>query len=95
MPGKNSWQSWANRKIWWTSKIAAEHFLLGLADATEKGLNEYDKIFQNDGVISLKVRIQKHDESGPTRTIRTVCKAFQKHGSEQAGVMSHFVVPTS
>ena len=28
------------------------HFLLGLADAAEKGLNEYDKIVQNDGVIN-------------------------------------------
>ena len=58
------------------------HFLLGLADAAEKGLNEYDKIVQNNGAIGSKVRIQKHGESGPTRTIRTVCKAFQKHGSE-------------
>ena len=52
------------------------HFLLGLADAAEKGLNEYDKIIQNDGVIGSKVIIQKHGESDPTRTIRTVCKAF-------------------
>ena len=55
--------------------------LLGLADAAEKGLNEYDKIVQNNGAIGSKVRIQKHGESGPTRTIRTICKAFQKHGS--------------
>ena len=47
-------------------------FLLGLVDAAEKGLNEYDKIVQNDGAISSKVRIQKHGESGPTITIRTV-----------------------
>ena len=52
------------------------HFLLGLADAEEKGLNEYDKIVQKDGVIGSKVKIQKHGESGPTRTVRTVCKAF-------------------
>ena len=57
------------------------HFLLGLADAAEKGLNEYDKIVQNDGVTGSKVRIQKHGEPGPTRTIKTVCKAFQKHRS--------------
>ena len=68
------------------------HFLLTLADAAEKGLNEDDKIVQNDGVTCSKLRIQKHGESGPTRTIRTLCKAFQKHRSAQAGVMSHFAV---
>ena len=52
------------------------HFLLGLADAAEKGLNEYDKIVQNVGVIGSKVRIQKHGESSPTRKIRTAAKHF-------------------
>ena len=37
-------------------------FLLRLADAAEKRMNQYDKIVQNDGVISSKVRIQKHGE---------------------------------
>ena len=48
------------------------HFSLRLADAAEKGLNEDDKIVQNDGVTGSKLRIQKHGESGPTRTIRTL-----------------------
>ena len=30
-------------------------FLLGLVDSAERGLNDYDKIVQNDGVISSKV----------------------------------------
>ena len=68
------------------------HFLLGLAYAAEKGLNQYDKIVQNDGLIGSKVRIQKNGESGPTRATRSVCEAFQKHGSEQARVMSHFAI---
>ena len=50
------------------------HFLLGLADAAEKGLNEYDK---NVGVIGPEVRIQKHIESGPTKQLGQSAKHFR------------------
>ena len=54
-------------------------FLLGLIDSAERGLNDYDKIVQNDGVISSKVWIQKHGESTqhPTKTIGIVSKHEQ------------------
>ena len=67
------------------------HFLLGLADAAEKGLLEYDKIVRNGPLVS-NCRIVKSGESNTTRTIRTICKAFQKHGSEQAGAMAPFAI---
>ena len=65
------------------------HFFLGLADAAEKGLLEYGKIVRNGPLVS-NCRIS--GESNTTRTIRTICKAFQKHGSEQAGAMAPFAI---
>ena len=65
------------------------NFLLGLADAAEKGLLEYDKIVRNGPLLS-NCRISHSGEWNTTRTIRTICKAFQKHGSEQAGAMAPF-----
>ena len=50
-------------------------------------MNKYGKIVQSD-----EARIQNHGESGLTRTINIVRKAFQEPLSEQEGVMSHFVV---
>ena len=67
------------------------HFLLCFPDATEKGLLESDKIVDNRSVVS-NCRISKSGQSNTTRTIRTVCKAFQKHGSEQAGAMAPFSI---
>ena len=37
-------------------------------------------------------RISKPGESNTTQTIRRTCKAFQKHGSEQAGAMAPFAI---
>ena len=67
------------------------HFLLCFPDATEKGLLESDKIVDNRSVVS-NCRISKSGQSNTTRTIRTVCKVFQKHGSEQAGAMAPFSI---
>ena len=67
------------------------YFLLGLADAGEKGLLGYDKIVQNGPVVS-NCRISKSGESNTTRAIRAVCKAFQKHGPEQEGAMAPFAI---
>ena len=67
------------------------HFLLGLAEAAEKGLLEYDKIVRNEPLVS-NCKISKSAESNTTRTIRTICKAFQKHGSEQTGAMAPFAI---
>ena len=66
------------------------HFLLGLPDAAEKGMLEYDKIVQNWPVFS-NCRISKSGESNTARTIRTVCKAFQKHGSEKQVLWHHLL----
>ena len=63
--------------------------MLGLADAAEKGLLEYDKIVRN-GPLRSNCRISQSGEWNTTRTIRTIYKAFQKHGSEQAGAMAPF-----
>ena len=68
--------------------------MLGLADAAEKGLLEHDKIVRNGPLVS-NCRIVKSGESNTTRTIRTICKAFQKHGCEQAGAMAPFVKLTT
>ena len=67
------------------------HFLLGLANAAEKGLLEYDKIVRNGPLVS-NCRIAKSGESNMTRKIRTICKPFQKDGSEQAGGMAEFAI---
>ena len=67
------------------------HFLLGMVDAAEKWLLEYDKIVQNGPVVS-NCRISKSGESNTTRAIRAVCKAFQKHGPEQEGAMAPFAI---
>ena len=67
------------------------HVLLDLADAAEKGLLEYDKIVGN-GILVSNCRISKSGESSITRTIRTISKAFQKHGSEQTGAMAPFAI---
>ena len=64
---------------------------MGLADASEKELLEYNKIVQNGPVVS-NCTISKSGESNTTWTIRTVCKAFQKHGSEQTGDTVPFAI---
>ncbi|KAJ8017739.1 hypothetical protein HOLleu_44637 [Holothuria leucospilota] len=35
-------------------------------------------------------RFVKEGESGSVRLVRTVCKSFERHGSEEAGVMTNF-----
>ena len=65
--------------------------LLGLPDAAETGLSQFDKTVRTQPIQSFS-QIIKANESGTTRTIRTVCKTFEKHGSEQAGIMAPFAV---
>ena len=67
------------------------HFSLGLADVAKKELLEYDKIVRNGPLVS-NCRISKSGESNTTEAIRTICKAFQEHGSEQAGAMAPFAI---
>ena len=83
------WNQWSAKNVYTSiNKLRCNlQFLLEWANAEGKGLNEYDKIAQSDGA-----RIQNHGESGLTRTINIVRKAFQKPLPEQGGVMSHFVV---
>ena len=82
----------AQKEIFSLNKLRCNlHFLLGLADAAEKGLKDYEGVARS-GPVQSSVRIIQSSESGVTRTVRTVCKAFEKHGSEQSGVMAPFAV---
>ena len=63
------------------------HYLVGLAQQAEASLKEWEKaVFADErvGAISLP-GIWDRSESGTVRLVRNVCKAFHKHGSEQAG----------
>ena len=68
-----------------------DNFLLGLADAAETGLSQFDKAVctQPNQPVS---QIIKANESEITRTISIVCKTLEKHGSEQSGIMAPFAV---
>ena len=82
----------AQTQIYALNKLRCSlHFLLGLADAAEIGLSQFDKTVRTQPIQSFS-RIIKANESGTTRTIRTVCKTFEKHGSEQSGIMAPFAV---
>ena len=81
-----------SKKIYQLNKLRCNlHFLLGLADASENGLKSFEKAVRSEPISSFN-RIISFSESGILRTIRTVCKTFQKHGSEQSGVMSPFAI---
>ena len=67
------------------------HFLIGLATEANKALITFEDITVKSKNKSFDV-INQAGESGTVRTIRTVCKAFEKHGSEEAGVMVNFAV---
>ena len=65
--------------------------MLELADDTEKWMLEYDIIVRNRPLIS-NCRTSKSGESNMTRTSRTIWKALQKHGSEQARAIVPFEI---
>ena len=68
------------------------HFLLGLANEANTALQKLDKISNLTDTAEFKIdaRMIIDSEAGAVRTIRTVCKAFEKHGSEEAGVTASF-----
>ena len=70
------------------------HFLVGMADEANLALKEFEGLASSVTQDERKrsSRIVKESESGTVRTVRTVCKGFQKQGSEEAGVMSQFAV---
>ena len=67
------------------------HFLIGLATEANKALIEFEEVACKEMKKSFNI-LPSQSESGAVRTIRTVCKTFQKHGSEEAGVMANFAV---
>ena len=69
------------------------HFITGLADGAEAVLKQWEStvLDPNAGSRSLpENRGCQSSESGTQRLIRTVCKAFHKRGSEQAGYPVQF-----
>ena len=59
------------------------HFLVGLADAAEAALKQWELSYEEDDGKEKK-------SSGVQRLVRTACKAFHHKGSEQAGCSTHF-----
>ena len=70
------------------------HFLVGMADEANVALREFERLASNvtQDERRKSARIVQDSESGTARTVRTVCKAFQRQGSEEAGVMSQFAI---
>ena len=70
------------------------HFLVGMADEANVALRKFERLASNVTQEEWRktARIVQDSESGTARTVRTVCKAFQRQGSEEAGVMSQFAV---
>lgn len=69
------------------------HFITGLADSAEAVLKQWEStvLDPNAGSRSLpEKRGYQSSESATQRLIRTVCKAFHKRGSEQAGYPVQF-----
>ena len=69
------------------------HFITGLADSAETVLKQCEStvLDPNAGSRSLpEKRGYQSSESATQRLIRTVCKAFHKRGSEQAGYPVQF-----
>ena len=65
------------------------HVIVGLADTAAATLLEWERIDSDLDSISPHVMVRK-SESGVIRLIRTACKAFSKHASEQSGVYQRF-----
>ena len=69
------------------------HFITGLADSAEAVLKQWESTVLDPNVGSRSLpenRGYQSSESGTQRLIRTVCKAFHKRGSEQAGYPIQF-----
>ena len=65
------------------------HVLVGMADAASATLCQWEATHFKEHPIHSCVLIRK-SEPGIVRLIRTACKAFSKHGSEQSGVYLPF-----
>ena len=62
------------------------HLIVNFATECDKGLKSYEKLaFTYQPQFSYDTA-----ESGAVRLVRTACKACHPHGSEEAGVASHF-----
>ena len=63
------------------------HFMIAMADQADKTLKEWEKLqFDGEKVGAAAMPgIATGYESGTIRLVRTVCKAVEKHGSEQVG----------
>ena len=69
------------------------HFLVGLAEQAEAALQEWEKTMFGEEKVGASAlpRSWESSEAGSVRLIRAVCKAFHKHGSEQAGCHVQFL----
>lgn len=63
------------------------HFMIAMTDQADKTLKEWEKLqFDGEKVGAAAMPgIATGSESGTIRLVRTVCKAVEKHGSEQVG----------
>ena len=70
------------------------HLIVNLAEQCNAVLSEWEKTSLStqpntrQGATALPGSTQR--ESGTLRLVRTACKSFQKHGSEQPGRMDEF-----
>lgn len=63
------------------------HFMVAMADQADKTLKEWEKVqfgAEKVGAAALPENATG-PESGTIRLVRTMCKAMEKHGSEQVG----------
>lgn len=65
------------------------HFMVAMADQADKTLKEWEKVqfgAEKVGAAALPENATgRYSSSGTIRLVRTMCKAMEKHGSEQVG----------
>jgi hypothetical protein len=61
-----------------------------MAETALSTLKEWELMYITDEASNPAV-IKRDTEAGTVRLVRTACKAFQKHGSEQSGVWGIFI----
>lgn len=70
------------------------HMLVNLAEQCNAVLVEFENMQSlastSSGSVSGDIQITDKSESGTIRLVRTCCKTFERHGSEQAGRMVEF-----
>ena len=70
------------------------HLLVGMADTASSTLHQWESTIFEEPVGAAAIPSQykcSQNEAGTVRTIRTACKALQRHGSAKSGVYSRFL----